>query len=69
MRTNGTDVPSVDSRMMGDQADLDRLENAKPFDRAFIEEMVPHHRMAQMLLKTLIIGKCVHWQNLSLKSK
>jgi len=55
--------------MMGDQADLDRLENAKPFDRAFIEEMVPHHRMAQMLLKTLIIGKCVHWQNLSLKSK
>ncbi|MDI6723159.1 MAG: hypothetical protein QMD61_00780 [Methanobacterium sp.] len=35
-RTYGTDVPSADSRMMGDQADLDRLENAKPFDRAFI---------------------------------
>jgi len=34
---------------------LVRLENTKPFDKIFIEEMVPHHRMgvrlSQMLLR------------------
>ena len=35
--------------MMGDTTDIDRLENAEPFDKAFIEEMIPHHQMAVMM--------------------
>lgn len=26
--------------------DLDKLKTAKPFDKAFIDAMIPHHRMA-----------------------
>ena len=39
--------------MMGDATDIDRLENAKPFDKAFIEEMIPHHQMAVMMAQML----------------
>src|SRR3989338_4816450 len=39
--------------MMGDSTDIDRLENAKPFDKAFIEEMIPHHQMAVMMAQML----------------
>lgn len=35
--------------MMGDATDLTRLENAKPFDKEFIEQMIPHHQMAIMM--------------------
>lgn len=35
--------------MMGNMTDIDQLKNADPFDKAFIEEMVPHHRMAIMM--------------------
>src|SRR3989344_1901434 len=35
--------------MMGDQTDITRLESASDFDRAFVEEMIPHHQMAVMM--------------------
>ena len=35
--------------MMGDSTDLTQLENAKPFDKEFIEQMIPHHQMAVMM--------------------
>lgn len=53
----GTDVPAIGGSgmmggMMGGEVDLDDLETAEPFDRYFIEAMVPHHemgiRMSQM---------------------
>jgi len=39
--------------MMGDSTDMNRLENAEPFDKAFIEEMIPHHQMAVMMAQML----------------
>lgn len=39
--------------MMGGQMDLDELEDAEPFDRAFIEQMVPHHRMGIMMAQMI----------------
>lgn len=44
----GTDVPAS-SRMMGNMTDLEELENAKPFDKEFIEQMTLHHQMAIMM--------------------
>lgn len=41
--------------MMGDATDIERLENAKPFDKAFIEEMILHHQMAIMMAEMLQI--------------
>ncbi|NJR48364.1 MAG: DUF305 domain-containing protein [Leptolyngbyaceae cyanobacterium CSU_1_3] len=35
--------------MMRMRTDLTALQNATDFDRAFIEEMIPHHRMAVMM--------------------
>lgn len=35
--------------MMGDQSDINRLENASDFDTVFVEEMIPHHQMAVMM--------------------
>ncbi|MBD1844743.1 DUF305 domain-containing protein [Cyanobacteria bacterium FACHB-63] len=60
----GTEVPAWQSGvrnsgtrhqgMMRMRSDLATLESAKDFDRAFLEEMIPHHqmgvRMTQMLL-------------------
>lgn len=44
----------MDDSMMGMDMDMGALENAKPFDREFIDEMIPHHqgaiRMARMEL-------------------
>ena len=37
--------------MMGMSADISRLEAAKPFDRAFIDDMVPHHQGAVTMAK------------------
>lgn len=54
----GTAVPEAPSRgmgpgmmggMMGSGIDLEQLEQAEDFDRAFIEAMVPHHRMGVMM--------------------
>lgn len=35
--------------MMGGMVDLDQLRAAEPFDKAFIEQMIPHHQMAIMM--------------------
>lgn len=35
--------------MMGGDVDLDELEDADPFDKEFIEQMIPHHQMAVMM--------------------
>ena len=39
--------------MMGDETDLQSLEQAEDFDRAFVEEMIPHHQMAVMMAQML----------------
>ncbi|MEN4018910.1 MAG: DUF305 domain-containing protein [Methanobacterium sp.] len=49
----GTDVPA-NSSMMGNMTDLDDLKNAKPFDKEFIEEMIPHHQMAIMMSQMVL---------------
>lgn len=51
----GTDLPEDGSGgmggMMGGRVDMERLETAEEFDKAFIEEMIPHHRMAIMMAR------------------
>lgn len=42
--------------IMGDETDLTRLEQAADFDKAFIEEMIPHHQMAVMMASMLKRG-------------
>lgn len=39
--------------MMGNAGDISDLEAAQPFDKAFIEEMIPHHQMAVMMAQML----------------
>ena len=39
--------------MMGDATDIDKLKTASDFDKAFIEEMIPHHQMAVMMAQML----------------
>ena len=62
----GTDVPEDTDRekgmgrgmmnggMMGDEADISSLEKAEDFDRAFVDEMIPHHQMAVMMSNMLL---------------
>lgn len=54
----GTDVPASSSMMghrgMMNITDLNKLENAKPFDKEFIEQMVPHHQMAIMMAQMVL---------------
>lgn len=40
--------------MMGDSTDIDELKTAPDFDKAFIEEMIPHHQMAVMMAQMLL---------------
>src|SRR3989344_815843 len=40
--------------MMGNETDTKTLENAKPFDKEFIEQMIPHHQMAVMMAQMLL---------------
>lgn len=42
--------------MMGNQSDMTRLEKEADFDKAFIEEMIPHHQMAVMMANMLFRG-------------
>lgn len=42
--------------MMGDESDIATLKNADNFDKAFIEEMIPHHQMAVMMATMLKRG-------------
>jgi len=44
----GTDVPAGAAMSMGQMQSID---GAKPFDKAFIEAMVPHHEQALMMSK------------------
>ena len=56
----GIDVPEytggVMQGMMGDMTDLESLENAEDFDKEFIEQMVPHHQMALMMVSMMLQG-------------
>jgi uncharacterized protein (DUF305 family) len=61
----GTDVPDrfagmgngmggmIHNGMMGNATDISDLESAQPFDKEFIEEMIPHHQMAVMMAQML----------------
>lgn len=42
--------------MMDDETDMTRLEQADDFDKAFVEEMIPHHQMAVMMANMLRTG-------------
>ena len=41
----------VPEHMMGMDADVESLKTAKPFDKAFITEMIPHHEGAVTMAK------------------
>lgn len=55
----GTDVPVVTATnmwgggMMGSHTDTTTLSSAADFDKAFLEEMIPHHQMAVMMANML----------------
>ena len=40
--------------MMGEDADIEHLKNASPFDKEFIEQMIPHHQMAVMMAQMVL---------------
>jgi len=40
--------------MMGNETDIERLKTVSDFDKAFIEEMIPHHQMAVMMANMLL---------------
>lgn len=42
--------------MMGNDTDTKTLENASNFDKAFIEEMIPHHQLAVMMANMISRG-------------
>lgn len=44
---------SMHMGMMGDESDVTRIEQSKDFDKAFVEEMIPHHQMAVMMASML----------------
>ncbi|MCL5072208.1 MAG: DUF305 domain-containing protein [Actinobacteria bacterium] len=53
----GTQVPESTvggMGMMNYMTDLKSLESAEQFDKEFIEQMIPHHRMAIMMVSMLI---------------
>jgi len=58
----GTDVPTVTTtnmwggHMMNSQDSTDILNSATDFDKAFLEEMIPHHQMAVMMANMLDIA-------------
>jgi uncharacterized protein (DUF305 family) len=57
----GTQVPETSGGMgmmggmMGGMTDLDALARAEDFDKEFLEQMIPHHRMAVMM--TRMVGR------------
>jgi uncharacterized protein (DUF305 family) len=54
--TNSATQNNLHMGMMGDMSDTTRLENATDFDRAFVEDMIPHHQMAVMMATMLKNG-------------
>ncbi|OGK33161.1 hypothetical protein A3E10_01140 [Candidatus Roizmanbacteria bacterium RIFCSPHIGHO2_12_FULL_37_23] len=55
-RTMGMGRGMMHGGMMGDTTDTESLKNAEDFDKAFIEEMIPHHQMAVMMSNMLAKG-------------
>lgn len=49
----GRGMGMIHNGMMGDAGDITDLETAKPFDKEFIEQMIPHHQMAVMMAQML----------------
>lgn len=47
---------SMHMGMMGGDMDLTNLEKSDDFDRAFVEDMIPHHQMAVMMASMLKNG-------------
>lgn len=45
-------MPSMQTGMS--QEDLDALRGANPFDRAFIDAMIPHHQMAILMARDVL---------------
>ncbi len=56
MGGHGMGAAGMNMGMMGNETDTQRLENAENFDKAFIEEMIPHHQMAVMMAQMLLRG-------------
>ena len=54
----GTEVPQnsmgMGRGMMSEDADIERLKKASPFDKEFIEQMIPHHQMAVMMAQMML---------------
>ena len=42
--------------MDGNVSDIEALKNATDFDKAFLQEMIPHHQMAVMMAQMLLSG-------------
>lgn len=42
--------------MMDSETDIEELKEAEDFDKAFLEEMIPHHQMAIMMANMLVHG-------------
>lgn len=42
--------------MMGDETDIETLQNSVDFDREFLQQMIPHHQMAVMMARMLKNG-------------
>lgn len=51
---HGMGTGMMHNGMMGNSEDITDLESAKPFDKEFIEQMIPHHQMAIMMAQMLI---------------
>ena len=54
MSEHGDAHMGLDKHAMGMDMDMAALETAKPFDRAFIDAMVPHHQGAIAMAKELL---------------
>jgi uncharacterized protein (DUF305 family) len=52
----GGGMMSGNGMRMGGQEDMTALQNAPDFDKAFIEEMIPHHQLAIMMANMLQSG-------------
>jgi uncharacterized protein (DUF305 family) len=52
----GSGMMGMGMGRMADSADLQVLEAAQPFDREFIEQMVPHHQMGVMMAQMVLSG-------------
>ncbi|HEY9607015.1 MAG TPA: DUF305 domain-containing protein, partial [Allocoleopsis sp.] len=58
---SGTGMMSMN--MMG--TNLEALKNAPDFDKAFIEQMIPHHKMAVMMAGMVLDSKHPEIRNLA----